>query len=210
VTGSAFLDPVIGLTEDWSKSLISPTLSVSSASMLDQESSEAIRRIFAEKRSVPAPPSLGAAAGALRAAWVNPVEPAPIAVLLDIDVSQVSDVGLLILAAASVVESSRTGSGQADVDDLVAISALGTADWLQIVVNGVKRGAGQYFTADDFLDWIEDDVSTDDLPAIEHGLAWLDSLWRSIGLIDSEDRLTEVGEWVLPRALCHTWGSSFD
>jgi hypothetical protein len=200
VTGSLFVKPAPSVD----------LFSLTTWSVLDRESVEAMHRILAEKRSVRAPSSIAFAAATLRAAWANDDEPAPIASLLDVDISQLSDTGLLILAAASVVESSRTGAGDASVDDLVAISALDTADWLQIVVNGVKRGAGQYFTADDFLDWIEDDVASDDLEAVEQGLAWLDALWRSIGLIDSEDRLTEVGEWVLPRALCHAWGASFD
>lgn len=178
--------------------------------MLDRESVEALQRILAQCRSLPAPAELGAVASALRMAWRGE-KPAPVAALLsELDPAQLSDSGLLILAAASVVDPSWSGEGDIDPDDLVAISALDTADWLQIVVNGAKRGAGQYFMAEDFLDWIEDDVVTDDLEAVERGLAWLDGMWRSLGLIDDEDRLTEVGEWVLPRALCHAWGASFD
>jgi hypothetical protein len=205
VTGSAFLDSAAAL-DDFSPSSSHPTWS-----MLDRESVEALQRILADGRSVPAPASLPAVASALRAAWNDEQEPAQVAALLgDVDPAQLSDSGLMILAAASVVDPTWLGEGDIDPDDLVAISALDTADWLQIVVNGAKRGAGQYFMAEDFLDWIEDDVVTDDLEAVERGLAWLDSMWRSIGLIDEEDRLTEVGEWVLPRALCHAWGASFD
>jgi hypothetical protein len=205
VTGSAFLDPAAAFDDS---SLLS---SQATWSMLDRESVAALQRILADGRSVPAPASLPAVASALRAAWNDEEEPAQVAALLgEIDPTQLSDPGLLILAAASVVDPTWSGEGDIDPDDLVAISALDTADWLQIVVNGAKRGAGQYFMAEDFLDWIEDDVVTDDLEAVERGLAWLDSMWRSIGLIDDEDRLTEVGEWVLPRALCHAWGASFD
>jgi hypothetical protein len=205
VTGSAFLDSAAALDDS------SPLSSHPTWSMLDRESVEALQRILADGRSVPAPASLPAVALALRAAWNDDEEPAQVAALLgDVDPAQLSDSGLLILAAASVVDPAWSGEGDIDPDDLVAISALDTADWLQIVVNGAKRGAGQYFMAEDFLDWIEDDVVTDDLEAVERGLAWLDSMWRSIGLIDDEDRLTEVGEWVLPRALCHAWGASFD
>jgi hypothetical protein len=189
----------------------SGSLSVATWSMLDHESVGALQRILADCRSLPAPTSLTSVASALRAAWRDQENPAPVAALLgEVDPAQLSDSGLLILAAASVVDPTWSGEGDIDPDDLVAISALDTADWLQIVVNGAKRGAGQYFMAEDFLDWIEDDVVTDDLEAVERGLAWLDSIWRSIGLIDDEDRLTDVGEWVLPRALCHAWGASFD
>jgi hypothetical protein len=180
-------------------------------STLDRESVSALQRILAEKRSAVAPESLSVVAQQLRAAWTNDDELVPVAALLgQLDPSQLSDSGLLILAASSVVDPSWSGNGMIDPDDLVSISALDTADWLQIVVNGCKRGAGQYFMAEDFLDWIEDDVVSDDLEAVERGLAWLDTIWRSIGLIDGEDRLTAVGEWVLPRALCHAWGASFD
>ncbi len=204
VTGSAFVEQADTLIDD------EPT-SLATWSILDRESVEALQRILAECRSLPAPMELCAAASALRSAWHDTEEPAPVAALLsEVDPAQLSDSGLLILAASSVVEPAWSGEGDIDPDDLVAISALDTADWLQIVVNGAKRGAGQYFMAEDFLDWIEDDVVTDDLEAVERGLAWLDSIWRSIGLIDDEDRLTKVGEWVLPRALCHAWGSSFD
>jgi hypothetical protein len=205
VTGSAFVDSAASLN-DFSVLSSLPTWSI-----LDRESIEALQRILADGRSVPAPASLSAVASALRAAWHDEEEPAQVAALLgEVDPAQLSDSGLLILAAASVVDPTWSGEGDIDPDDLVAISALDTADWLQIVVNGAKRGAGQYFMAEDFLDWIEDDVVTDDLEAVERGLAWLDSIWRSIGLIDDEDRLTEVGEWILPRALCHAWGASFD
>jgi hypothetical protein len=187
------------------------TATMGTWSLLDRESVEALQRILADGRLKPAPASLGAVASQLRTAWANEEEPAPVAALLgEVDPAQLSDSGLLIVAAACVVDPTWSGEGEIDPDDLVAISALDTADWLQIVVNGCKRGAGQYFMAEDFLDWIEDDVVTDDLEAVERGLAWLDSMWRSIGLIDDEDRLTEVGEWVLPRALCHAWGASFD
>lgn len=180
-------------------------------SMLDRESVEALQRILADCRSVPAPASLSVVAAALRASWRDQDKPAKVAALLgEVDPAKLSDSGLLILAAASVVDPTWSGEGDIDPDDLVAISSLDTADWLQIVVNGAKRGAGQYFMAEDFLDWIEEDVVSDDLEAVERGLAWLDSIWRSLGLIDDEDRLTDVGEWVLPRALCHAWGASFD
>jgi hypothetical protein len=189
----------------------STTATTATWSLLDRESVEALQRILADSRSVPAPASLGAVASHLRMDWVDEDGRALVAALLgEVDPAQLSDSGLLIVAAASVVDPVWSGKGDLDPDDLVAISSLDTADWLQIVVNGCKRGAGQYFMAEDFLDWIEDDVVTDDLEAVERGLAWLDTMWRSIGLIDDEDRLTEVGEWVLPRALCHAWGASFD
>jgi hypothetical protein len=201
VNGSTFVYPPSDLADG----------SMASMAMLDRESVEALQRILADCRSLPAPTALGAVASALRSSWHDQDEPTPVAGLLgELDPSQLSDSGLLVLAASSVVMSARSGFGDADIDDLVAISALDTADWLQIVVNGVKRGAGQYFMAEDFLDWIEDDLVTDDLGAVERGLAWIDRIWRSIGLIDDEDRLTETGEWVLPRALCHAWGASFD
>lgn len=200
------MNPVLSLIDEPSTLASSMT-----GSLLAQESVEALQRILADCRSVPAPASLGAVASALRVAWCDRGEPAPIAALLgEVDPAQLSDNGLLILAASSVVDPTWSGAGDIDPDDLVAISALDTADWLQIVVNGAKRGAGQYFMAEDFLDWIEDDVLSDDLAAVERGLEWLDRMWRSIGLIDDEDRLSDVGEWILPRALCHAWGASFD
>jgi hypothetical protein len=206
------LTAINGLTDIRDSSgLVDRPSSVATWSMLDRESVEALQRILAEKRSLSAPETISAAARELRATWADEQAPAPVAALLgELDPSQLSDSGLLILAASSVINPSWSGDGGIDPDDLVSISALDTADWLQIVVNGCKRGAGQYFMAEDFLDWIEDDVVTDDLEAVERGLVWLDGIWRSIGLIDEEDRLTELGEWVLPRALCHAWGASFD
>jgi hypothetical protein len=203
VTGSVFERPALSLV-DMSSPLVT-------WSMLHRESVEALQRILADQRALPAPEAIGTVALTLRSTWVDIDNPTPVAALLnEVDPAQLSDSGLLILATSSVVDPVWSGEGEIDPDDLVAISALDTADWLQIVVNGCKRGAGQYFMAEDFLDWIEDEVVTDDLEAVERGLAWLDSVWRSIGLIDAEDRLTEVGEWVLPRALCHAWGASFD
>jgi len=34
--------------------------------------------------------------------------------------------------------------------------------------------------------------------------------WRVLGMIDREERLTDLGAWTLPRSLARAWGSDFD
>ncbi len=123
---------------------------------------------------------------------------------------------VFLIAAVSCVLEPGMPDGEVlgetlfEIDELVSVSALSSADWLQIAVNGAKRGAGQYFGADDLYDWIEDDVNPDELVTIEMATMWTDRMWNVIGVTNEEERLTESGAWLLPRAVCFAWGASFD
>ena len=40
---------------------------------------------------------------------------------------------------------------------------------------------------------------------------WIVALpWHVLGVTDPDQRLTELGQWILPRALAQAWGSDFD
>jgi hypothetical protein len=192
---------------------------------LEVECVDALRRILAEQINLAVPSSVDAAAERFRALIrdgnddaivISALMKAQETVRPGIDLFErtSANAAFLIAAVSCVLEPGMPdqdvlGETSFEIDELVSVSALSSADWLQIAVNGAKRGAGQYFGADDLYDWIEDDVNPDELVTIEMATAWTDRMWNTIG-VTNEERLTESGAWLLPRAVCFAWGASFD
>lgn len=57
---------------------------------------------------------------------------------------------------------------------------------------------------------LESDLDFDEESHLEAAF-WIVALpWQVLRMIDSDQRLTELGEWILPRALAHAWGGDFD
>jgi hypothetical protein len=203
-----------------------PLASVAALPSLEIECVEALRRILAEHVGEPMPNGAAEAVARFRTLIS---EREPDAVLIRALMSSqslvrthseeafddASDEFILVAAASVVVEPGMPNEAMLhgesiDFDELVSVSVLTSADWLQFIVNGAKRGAGQYFGADDMFDWIEDDVVPDDLPTVEIATVWIDRLWGVVGITDDEERLTPLGAWILPRAICLAWGANFD
>jgi hypothetical protein len=190
---------------------------------LESECADALRRILAEQIGVPAPDDIAEVAQQFRDRVVARDEDAVLVSALMAAQSlvhpesgeSVSDAFLLIAAVSSVLEpglpdDAVLGEVDYDPDELFSVSALSGADWLQIAVNGAKRGAGQFFGSDDLFDWIEDDLNPDELPAVEIATTWVDRMWHAIGVTGDDERLTAVGAWLLPRGICLAWGRNFD
>lgn len=100
-----------------------------------------------------------------------------------------------------------------EVEAVSAVMALEHADWLGLTLGVVHRGPGadldpERVQADiDQLDDIEGEIEDREghLAVLEMALLHLMPLWQNLGVLDADDRLTERGVWVLPKALHRTW-----
>ena len=96
-----------------------------------------------------------------------------------------------------------------------AVAALQHADLLGMVVGLVRRGVGAVFSSEavehdiETMPEIEDESEdSDDFDAFRMPVVVLAPLWQALGVLDDDDRLTELGRWGLPRALLSTWSKS--
>ncbi|MCW2819897.1 MAG: hypothetical protein JWR42_2684 [Marmoricola sp.] len=71
----------------------------------------------------------------------------------------------------------------------------------------VREGAGTPFDAAGWLAERTGVGSGTDDAVVEAAVEVLGPLWRELGLLDEELRLTEAGRWVLPHALLGIWGA---
>jgi len=126
------------------------------------------------------------------------------------------DAELLIrLAAATISPLEETGL---DVEEESLLISLEHADWLGAIISVVRDGPGADASPEALVDGIrncpelvlESDLDIDEESHLEAAF-WIVALpWQVLGLTDPEQRLTELGEWVLPRALARAWGGDFD
>lgn len=113
-------------------------------------------------------------------------------------------------AAATISPPDDPGT---PAEEQSAVAALLHADWFGMVVGLVRRGVGARVTgglaARDIAECPEiDDESEDpdeDAALVASAVAVLTPLWRAVGIIDEDDRLTALGSWGLPRALDSVW-----
>jgi hypothetical protein len=123
---------------------------------------------------------------------------------------------LVRCAAATISPQEETGL---DVEDEASLLSLEHADWLGAIVSVVRGGAGADASPDGLVNGIrncpevtldESDPDLDDESHLETAF-WIVALpWQVLGLIDRDQRLTALGEWVLPRALARACGGDFD
>jgi hypothetical protein len=122
---------------------------------------------------------------------------------------------LIRLAAATISPQEETGL---DVEEESLLFSLEHADWIGAIVSVVRAGAGANASPDALVDGIRDcpevelesEIDIDDESHLEAAF-WIVAVpWQILGLIDPDQRLTELGEWVLPRALARAWGGDFD
>jgi hypothetical protein len=163
--------------------------------------------------TAPAPrDAIAACAVALRrAAGDGDAELVQLAGEAGIDPDVVDDVTLLVrLAGAYVAPGPRAALSPAAAD---AVDALEWADWLGAVLPLVRDGRGADASPDQLVRNVNrcPEVTTSipkrDAPAVASAFACALPVWRLAGCIDDELRLTDVGVWVLPRALAAAWGA---
>ena len=186
----------------------------------EQDAVEVLRSALRQYRGQAAPnDQLTAAASTVRARLRegnHPLEWVRQAAGLSDDPASGDDGELLMrLAAATISPREETGL---DVEEESLLLSLEHADWLGAIITAVRDGPGADASPDALVDGIrncpevvlESDLDLEDESHLEAAF-WIVSLpWQVLGLIDRDQRLTELGQWVLPRALACAWGGDFD
>lgn len=186
----------------------------------DRHAVEILRNALRRYRRKPPPAEqLSAAAAAVRTslderghplAWVRQ------AAGLSDEAAQEDDAELLIrLAAATISPMEETGL---DLEQEALLMSLEPADWLGAIVSAVREGDGADASPDALVDGIRNcpevtvdpELDTDDESHVVAAF-WIVALpWHALGITDRDQRLTELGVWILPRALARAWNGEFD
>jgi len=108
-----------------------------------------------------------------------------------------------------------------ELDDLELVYSVATAwftaetttldhtDLLRIIVALASEGVGAAASPDVLLALLDLDEPRDrDL--VRDACANFVTMWQGIGAVDATERLTTLGQWLLPRAFSHMWGAEFD
>jgi hypothetical protein len=122
------------------------------------------------------------------------------------------DEELWVLLAAGVV--APRGDVPLDADRARAWAALEAADWAGAVIELVRAGPGTSVTPEAVLERIaacpeveEDELSDEGRATVIAGLDVVIELWRGLGVVGADGRLTQLGHWGLPEALAEAWAS---
>jgi hypothetical protein len=95
-----------------------------------------------------------------------------------------------------------------DEEALVALCALDHNDWLAATTALARRGPGAPASEDDlgrYLTEYDPDDFDDQADAAAGMFLHAVALWRVLGAVDDDDRLTPLGWWGLPEALQRAW-----
>ena len=179
----------------------------------DRQAAEVLRGACPVELDSPAPADLKPAAAALREGlaggrwpfdyFVNALGDARDALERDVDLW----VGSLVSTMSPPLDP------RIDVEQQSAVAALMHADWLGLVVGLVRRGAGAEFSAEaaqrdiDTLPELAGEVEDPDgqLGVLSMAVTTLLPYWQALGVLDDDERLTDLGRWGLPNALLITW-----
>ena len=121
-----------------------------------------------------------------------------------------SDLELWIELAAGVVLP--RDAVPMDPEDEEAWAGIEPADWAGAVIGLVRAGVGHDATPAALLDLIDtcDEVDSghldaDDEASLLAGFGIVVELWRALGAVDAQGRLTALGHWGVPEALRRAW-----
>lgn len=120
-----------------------------------------------------------------------------------------ADPGWWLDALASTVSPLEDPGTDDEEQSLVA--ALDHGDWLAVVVGLVHDGPGADARPAALVDRIrsseviETEVDPDDETIVEGAFEVVLPLWRTLGVVDDDGRLTRLGAWGLPLALDTAW-----
>lgn len=99
-----------------------------------------------------------------------------------------------------------------DAQDEEAWASIEPADWAGAVIGLARAGVGHDATPAALLDLIEgcDEVDSghldeDDEIGLLAGFGIVVGLWRALGAVDAQGRLTALGHWGIPEALRRAW-----
>jgi hypothetical protein len=174
---------------------------------------EAIRDVERE----PDADALATATSALRASgdadW--PVEVLWAAADVDRAAPPADDEELWVLLAAGVV--APRAPVPLDAERASAWAALEPADWAGSVIELVRAGPDTTITPESLLERIaacpeveEDELSNEGEATVLAGLGVVIELWRALGAVGADDRLTQLGHWGLAEALAEAWSGDED
>jgi hypothetical protein len=186
----------------------------------DREAAAILGSALERLRGQPAPgAALAVAAARLRAglrerdhpfAWVRS------AAGLETEPFPDSDVELVLrCAAATISPQEETGL---EPEEEATLLSLEHADWLGAIVSAARAGPGADASPEALVDGIrtcpevelEAGLDPDEEAHLETAFWILELPWHALGVTDRDQRLTELGAWILPRALARAWGSDFD
>lgn len=127
-----------------------------------------------------------------------------------------SDVELIVRATAGFI--SMVGDSGMDSDSDAVVMSLDLDDWLGAVIGLVRAGPGASAEPEDLVRLMgacpeigePGPPDEDDAEFLELGFDLTLPIWEAAGVVDDRRRLTELGQWVLPRALARAWNRSFD
>ena len=181
----------------------------------DRQAVQLLREALPEVRDLPEPDTLPSAAAVIRErsdGW--PVEAAVRANGWS-SASLPADDRQLWIETAGALVNIKNDSGLSDEEEALVMT-LDHADFAGAVLGAVRAGAGSRARPRDLVAHaaecpdIEGELDPDDVEVIEAGFELIVPLWRVVGAIDVNDRLTELGRWGLPRALAWAWDGDFD
>jgi hypothetical protein len=172
--------------------------------------------LASERGNQPPASIIAATAGELRAAIRAQSYPVSwVARAAGLAAAQPDDDAQLLLDCAAATISPREDTGL-DAEEESMLFSLELADWAGVVIELVRDGAGaaarprDLVAAIDRCPEIDGATGGEDIGLVEAAMSSVQLAWMGLGLIDRDDRLTEVGAWVLPRALTRAWGGDFD
>lgn len=124
------------------------------------------------------------------------------------------DETLWIQAAGALVSmNGESGLGSHEENSLMTLQH---GDWAGAVIGLVRAGVGtrswpeDLFQLADKCPEIEGAYEAEDREPIEFAFGLIVPVWEAVGALDEHRRLTELGQWGLPRALAWAWDGSMD
>lgn len=182
----------------------------------ERDAAKVVREALVELRGMPAPEgALGAAADQARAGlgrW--PLDWPPRAAGFGARTPQ--DDGELLLDLIGATISPREATGLPS-DDEASIASLELGDWAGTIIETVRAGPGAAADPEALVEAIDACPEIDGPPIDPAELSayllpfeLVSPVWQAAGVLDDRRRLTELGAWLLPRALTRAWGVEFD
>jgi hypothetical protein len=131
-----------------------------------------------------------------------------------------TDTDVVIWAASAMIDpdpmldpfDDNTETTDEFADPVALSGVMDPIDWAQLVIALSRLGPGTSCEPAELADIMAeaDGTSDDDAELIEALFEANRPLWRAAGICDSDDHLTPLGVWALPRALCRALGTEFD